>query len=132
MATPQRPLSPHLQIYRWGWTMSLSILHRMTGIVLTFGTLLLVFWLAALSGGPESYERVTAFTGHWFGKLLLAGWSVAFFYHLSNGIRHLLWDAGWGLELATARRTAAIVVIATAVMAVVSWMLAAGWAGGPA
>lgn len=132
MATPQRPLSPHLQIYRWGWTMSLSILHRFTGVVLSLGTLLLVGWLAALSGGPESYERVSAFTGHWLGRLVLAGWSVAFFYHLSNGIRHLLWDAGWGFELSTARRTAAIVVVATVVLSGLSWMLAAGWLGGGA
>lgn len=132
MATPQRPKSPHLQVYRWGWTMSLSILHRFTGLILSLGTLLLVGWLVALSGGPESYERVSAFTGHWLGRLVLAGWSVAFFYHLSNGIRHLLWDTGWGFELDTARRTAGIVVVATVVLSAVSWTLAAGWLGGAA
>lgn len=132
MATRQRPLSPHLQVYRWGWTMSLSILHRFSGIVLSLGTLLLVWWLAALSGGPDAHEQFSDFTGHWFGQLVLAGWSVAFFYHLSNGIRHLMWDAGWGFELDTARRTAAIVVVATVVMSALSWALAAGWVGGAA
>lgn len=130
MATTRRPLSPHLQVYRWGWTMSLSIFHRLTGVVLSFGTVLFVLWLIGLSGGPESYETVMAFTGHWLGKLVLAGWSVAFFYHLCNGVRHLFWDAGWGLELATARRTAAVVPVATVVLTALSWALAAGWLGG--
>lgn len=132
MASTQRPLSPHLQVYRWGWTMSLSIFHRLTGLVLSLGTLLVVAWLVALDGGPETYAWVAAFTGRWFGKLVLAGWSLAFFYHLCNGVRHLLWDAGWGLEVDVARRTAGIVVAATLILAVLSWVLAAGWIGGGA
>jgi len=132
MATTKRPLSPHLQIYRWGWTMSLSIFHRLTGLILTLGTLLVFLWLLGLAGGPQSYEHVQAFTGHWSGRLILAGWSLAFFYHLCNGVRHLLWDAGWGLEVETARRTAGIVVVATVLLTVVSWALAAGWLGGQA
>lgn len=132
MATTQRPLSPHLQVYKWGWTMSLSIFHRLTGLILSLGTVLVVLWLAGLAGGAESYATVQAFTGHWLGRIFLAAWSVAFFYHLCNGVRHLLWDAGWGLDLKTARRTAGIVVVAAAVLSVLSWMLAAGWLGGPA
>lgn len=132
MATTKRPLSPHLQIYSWGWTMSLSIFHRLTGVILSFGTLLVVLWLLGLAGGADSYAMVQAFTGHWFGRLVMAGWSVAFFYHLCNGVRHLLWDAGWGLDLPTARRTAGIVGVATVLLTALSWALAAGWLGGAA
>lgn len=112
--------------------MSLSIFHRFTGLVLSLGTVLVLLWLIGLAGGPERYAYVQAFAGHWLGQLILAGWSLAFFYHLSNGVRHLLWDAGWGLEVDTARRTAGIVVVAAFLLTVVSWALAAGWLGGQA
>lgn len=125
-----RPLSPHLQVYRWGWTMSLSIFHRFSGIVLSFGLVLIVAWLAALTAGPAAYATVGAFTGHWFGKLLLAAWSLAFFYHLCNGVRHLLWDMGWGFELGVARRTGFMVVVASVVLSILSWLLAGGVIGG--
>lgn len=129
---PTRPLSPHLQIYRWGWTMSLSIFHRMTGLVLSLGLVLVIAWLAGLSGGAESYALVQEAMGHWLVKLLLGAWSVAFFYHLCNGVRHLLWDLGWGFELDTARRTGLLVVVGTLVLSVLSWLLAGGMLGGSA
>lgn len=109
----QRPLSPHLDVYRFAYTMATSIAHRASGVVLAFGFNLLVWWLMAAAGGPEGYANVVAFIGTWPVQLLLAGWLVAFLYHFCNGIRHLNWDLGRGLEKVEARRSAAIVIIAT-------------------
>lgn len=127
MASPtseaqQRPLSPHLGIYRWQWTMALSILHRITGIGLAIGTLLLVYWLWAAASGQETYFRAQALIGGWFGRLLLFGWTLALFYHLFNGIRHLCWDAGKGFELRTGWLSGMAVVAATIVAAVLAWI----------
>src|SRR5215470_13862202 len=91
-----RPLSPHLQIYRWPITMALSIGHRATGLALSVGTLLLVWWLVALAMGPQAFALAQGFIGSWLGKLLLLGWSFSLFFHLANGIRHLVWDTGQG------------------------------------
>lgn len=132
MSSQDRPLSPHLGIYRWGWTMSLSILHRATGIVLTCGLLLLTAWLTALAFDQVAFNTLQVFIGHWFGKLVLAGWSFAFFYHLCNGVRHLLWDTGWGFDLPTARRTAGIVIVASILLSVLCWLFVAGMLGGAA
>jgi succinate dehydrogenase / fumarate reductase cytochrome b subunit len=122
-ARPDRPLSPHLGIYRWQWTMALSILHRITGLVLAAGTLLLVYWLWAAASGPEAYVRAQALVGGWFGRLCLFGWTVALFYHLFNGIRHLVWDAGKGFALRTAYLSGMFVVAATVVAAFGSWII---------
>ena len=92
MRSPDRPLSPHLQVYRWQLTSVLSILHRAAGIVLGTGTILLVWWLVAAASGPEAFEGVENFLGSWLGLLLLFSWTVSLFYHLCNGIRHLVWD----------------------------------------
>ena len=124
MAAGNRPLSPHLQVYRPQLTSMLSILHRITGVALAVGTLLLVYWLAAAAGGPESYAAAQGFIGSFFGQLLLFGWTVALFYHLANGIRHLFWDAGYGFELPTVQRSGLAVLAATAVLTVVSWIAA--------
>ena len=111
-----RPLSPHLTIYRFAYTMALSILHRITGLALSAGLVVLVLWLLALARGPQAYERFARFAGSWVFSVLLGLWLVAFVYHFSNGIRHLFWDAGKGLERAQARRSAWIVVVAVAVV----------------
>ena len=124
MAAGNRPLSPHLQVYRPQLTSVLSIMHRITGVALAVGTLLLVYWLAAAAGGPESYAAAQGFIGSFFGQLLLFGWTVALFYHLANGIRHLFWDAGYGFELPTVQRSGQAVIAATAVLTVVSWIAA--------
>ena len=105
-----RPLSPHLQIYRPQLTSVLSITHRATGVALSLGTMVLLYWLQAVARGPEAYAAAQEFRGCWLVKLVLAGWTWAFFYHLCNGIRHLFWDAGYGFEKAQARRSAAFVV----------------------
>lgn len=122
----QRPLSPHLQIYKPQWTSVLSIMHRFTGGALGVGTVLLVWWLYAAMAGGETFRGAQDFLGSWFGRLLLFGWTVALFYHLANGVRHLVWDAGKGFELDTAYRSGLAVLAATAVLTVVAWI--AGYA----
>jgi succinate dehydrogenase / fumarate reductase cytochrome b subunit len=107
-----RPLSPHVFIYKFAYTMALSILHRASGLLLAAGLLLLVAWLLALAAGPDAYASFAAFAGSWPVKLALALLLVSFVYHFANGIRHLCWDAGWGLERRQARLSARIVVIA--------------------
>ncbi len=130
METGDRPLSPHLQVYRWQWTMALSILHRITGVALAVGTLLLVWWLVAAASDPAYFEVVNTYVGHWLGRLLLFGWTFALFYHLANGIRHLLWDAGWGFELRTAHATGIVAVVAGATLTVLAWLIGYGIVGG--
>jgi len=117
MAT--RPLSPHLFIYRFAYTMALSVLHRAAGILLSFGLLLLVAWLLALASGEAAYASFSAFAGSWPVKLALALLLVSFCYHFANGIRHLCWDMGWGLERQQARASARIVVVGAVLVAAV-------------
>ena len=98
MNRAERPLSPHLLDYRWGITMTLSILHRATGLVLSMGLLVLICWLIALAAGEEVYGQVQAFySAMWLVPLYL-GWTFSLFYHLANGIRHMVWDTGRGFE----------------------------------
>ncbi|HMB76297.1 MAG TPA: succinate dehydrogenase, cytochrome b556 subunit [Kiloniellaceae bacterium] len=123
MQGENRPLSPHLQVYRPQLTSSLSILHRITGAALAVGTLLLVYWLAAAASGTEAFESAQGFFGSFFGQLLLFGWSIALFYHLCNGIRHLFWDAGLGFELPEVYRSGWAVVIATGVLTLLTWII---------
>jgi len=124
-ARRDRPLSPHLQIYKPQWTSMLSIFHRITGVALAVGTLLLVWWLAAAASGADYYAYVQGFMASWLGIILLIGWAFALYYHLCNGIRHLFWDAGIGLELGPARTTGVlsmlIAIVLTAVSAVVAF-----------
>jgi succinate dehydrogenase / fumarate reductase cytochrome b subunit len=107
----RRPLSPHLSVYRFAYTMALSILHRATGLALSLGLLLLVGWLVALATGPECYEAFARFAASWPVKLVIAAGIVSFCFHLANGIRHLFWDLGMGLERTEARRSAGIVIV---------------------
>lgn len=122
--TGGRPLSPHLQVYRPQLTSLLSITHRLTGVALALGTFGLAWWLMALAGGPESYAAAQACLGSWLGKLMLFGWSFALFYHLCNGIRHLIWDAGRGLEIEAVYRSGWITLGAAAGLTVLVWLLA--------
>lgn len=123
MAGHPRPLSPHLQIYQRQLTSVTSILHRFTGIGLAVGLLYLVCWLIAAASGIEAFDRLQSFNGSVIGRLLLFGWTVAFFYHLLNGIRHLAWDAGWGFELPTAYKTGYAVLIGTAALTLLAWVI---------
>ncbi len=95
----ERPLSPHLQVYKPQMTSMLSIMHRGTGVFLALGTPLLVYWLVKLAAGPVAFSEAQECFGHWFVQLTLIGWTFALFYHLCNGIRHLFWDIGKGFEL---------------------------------
>lgn len=124
MAQRERPLSPHLQIYRPQLTSVLSITHRATGIFLTLGALVLAGWLLALAAGPEAFEAAQGHFGAWYGQALLLLWSVSLFYHLANGVRHLFWDAGYGFELHQVYASGYAVLLATAVLTVAAWGLA--------
>jgi len=120
---PPRPLSPHLGVYKFLYTMTLSILHRMTGIAATFGFLLFVWWLMSLATGHEAYDRAMRFLDTPFAKLLLVGFTFSFVYHFCNGIRHLVWDTGHGLERAQARRSGYVTIIAAVLLtALVVWL----------
>jgi succinate dehydrogenase / fumarate reductase cytochrome b subunit len=121
MPQSTRPLSPHLQIYKWQLTMTLSILHRATGIALAVGTLLVLALLVALASGPDAFGAVRAFCGSPFGLFLLFGWSWALCFHLFNGIRHLLWDTGWGFEIPRAEATGWSVVVLSFVLTALIW-----------
>jgi succinate dehydrogenase / fumarate reductase cytochrome b subunit len=121
MATQERPLSPHLQVYRWQVQMVTSILHRATGIVLAVGMLGLVWALLALAAGPERWAAFAACAGSPFGKLVLFGFSWALAYHLINGIRHLVQDAGLGFEIPDFVRSSWISVIGSFVLVALAW-----------
>jgi succinate dehydrogenase / fumarate reductase, cytochrome b subunit len=132
MSRSTRPLSPHLQVYRWELTMVLSILHRMTGAALSLGTLLLVWWLVAAAAGPDHLQRVQAVLGHPLGLLVLAGYTFGLFLHLGNGLRHLAWDVGWGFEIPQASASGWAVIAFAALATALVWLLASGIVGGSA
>jgi succinate dehydrogenase / fumarate reductase cytochrome b subunit len=121
----QRPLSPHLQVYRPQITTVLSILHRITGIGLAGGTLLLVCWLVSAASGDAAYADISGFLRSIVGILLLFAWTVALWYHFCNGIRHLAWDMGKGFELPDVHATGRAVLVATGVLTVLTWIAAA-------
>ena len=125
---PTRPLSPHLSVYRMSrYTLATSICNRFTGLGLSVGLLLLVYWLLAVAGGAHSQARATHLLSLPLAKLLYAALIVAFCYHLVAGIRHLVWDTGRGLERAQARRSAWLVVlVSVALMLVVGWYAFSG------
>lgn len=124
MAQRTRPLSPHVLNYRFPLVAILSISHRVTGVALSIGTLLLVYWLASAAYGPAAYERASHVLGSPIGLLVLFAFSFCLFYHLANGIRHLFWDVGLGFELATAVKSGRVVVAAAVVLTVLTWAIA--------
>jgi succinate dehydrogenase / fumarate reductase cytochrome b subunit len=130
MPSPDRPLSPHLQVYRPQITSVMSILHRATGIALAAGTLLLIWWLVAAAAGPDEFAAAQACIGSVIGRILLFGWSWSLFYHLCNGIRHLAWDAGWGFELKTVYATGYATLAASAALTLLAWIMGYAMMGG--
>src|SRR6201982_2144058 len=120
----ERPLSPFMfpMWYRFQITSALSILHRLTGIGLAVGSILLAWWLVAVAAGGELFSATPAFIAFSIGIILLFLWSAAFFYHLCNGIRHLVWDAGYGFELRQAYRSGYAVLAATVLLTVLAWL----------
>ena len=108
-----RPLSPHLQIYRWQINMLLSSLHRITGLLLSLGAVVLAVWLLALASGPEAYAGVQAVLASPVLKVLYAAWAYCLFFHMANGIRHLAWDIGYGFARDRIRSSGWTVIIAS-------------------
>lgn len=131
MEKSQRPLSPHLQIYRPQLTSVLSITHRITGVALLLGTLVLAYWLLAAASGPDAYASAQALLGSWLGRIVLLGFTYALFFHLCNGIRHLFWDVGLGFELKAAYASGNAVIAMSIALTVVAWALAYAMRVGP-
>lgn len=120
----QRPLSPHLQIYKPQMTSMLSILHRATGVALAIGTLMLVWLLVAAATSEGAYDQFMAFSSSPLGLFMLFGWSVALYYHMCNGVRHLIWDTGAMLKMKQAKMAGIFVLLATVVLTAVTWFFA--------
>jgi succinate dehydrogenase / fumarate reductase, cytochrome b subunit len=119
------PLSPHLQVYRPQLTSILSITHRATGVVLSLaGTVIILYWMIATAFGPETYSSAQAIFASLPAKIVLLGWTGAFYFHLLNGVRHLLWDTGWGLDLPTAYKTGYGVIIFSILLTISTWAYA--------
>lgn len=124
MSKGNRPLSPHLQIYRPQLTSGLSILHRITGVFLALGLPVLTYWFTSAAYGPEAFARAQGLLGSFLGQLALIGWTFCLFYHLSNGVRHLLWDIGWGFDIKTLNASGVVTVLAAVVMTGLTVVLA--------
>ena len=122
MAKAVRPLSPHLQIYRWYLTMALSIAHRTSGVALAFGLILLSWWLLALASGPEAFAFVEWWKDSFLGVLALFGYTFVLAYHLGNGIRHLIWDMGYGFDPEIARMSGLAVLAFAGVVTLIVWL----------
>ncbi|HVT34505.1 MAG TPA: succinate dehydrogenase, cytochrome b556 subunit [Nevskiaceae bacterium] len=125
-AVANRPLSPFMlgPYYKFQLTSVLSFAHRVTGIGLSVGTLLLAGWLVALAAGPDWYRMYSFHMTAWYGKVLLLGWSWSLLYHLCNGIRHLFWDMGKGFDIPVAYRSGYAVVIISALLTAAVWAVA--------
>ena len=123
MSNNGRPLSPHLSVYRWPITMTISILHRATGIALSVGFVVLATWLFDAASGAKAYATFMSYADSILGRLMLIGWSFAFFFHLSNGVRHLVWDIGRGFKIATANASAWFVLFSTVVLTALFWWM---------
>lgn len=119
----RRPLSPHLQIYKPQITSALSIFHRITGVALSVGTALLVWWLVAAATSDRAYDTVSWFMRSPVGYLVLFGWTVSLWYHFLAGVRHLMWDAGYGYDLPTVHLTGRAVLVGTAALTVLTWLV---------
>ena len=119
-----RPLSPHMTIYRPQITSVLSIAHRMTGIAQVLGALMVVWWLLAAATDPGYFADIDALWTSWLGHLVWLGVTLAFSYHLLNGIRHLVWDTGYGMDVPSVERSGVAVLVGTVVLTVVIWIVA--------
>jgi len=123
MSNNGRPLSPHISIYRWPITMTTSILHRATGLAMSVGFIVLAGWLFDAASGAKTYAGFINWIDSPIGRILLIGWSFAFFFHLSNGIRHLVWDSGRGFEKSTANASAWFVLILAVLLTAAFWVI---------
>ncbi|MCH7710262.1 MAG: succinate dehydrogenase, cytochrome b556 subunit [Proteobacteria bacterium] len=130
MPKGKRPLSPHLQVYRPQLTSILSIFHRITGVALAAGMVLLVAWLLAAGAGPGPFAVAQGLLGSWLGMVVLLGFSFALFFHLCNGVRHLFWDAGWGFELPQVYASGWSVVVVSILLTGAAWAFGLTMMGG--
>jgi succinate dehydrogenase / fumarate reductase cytochrome b subunit len=124
MANNKYPISPHLQIYRLPLTALLSITHRITGVILAFGCLLLVWLLAAAAESAKSYQLLFTHLDSWYGQIFLLGFVFSLYLHFCNGVRHLFWDVGYGFELETVDLTAKLVIAVAAILTIATWVVA--------
>lgn len=129
-ATRDRPLSPHLTIYRPAITMTMSIVHRITGGALYFGTLLVAWWLTAAAGPQSYFDFVNGIFGSWFGQLVLLGYTWALMHHMLGGIRHFVWDTGAGLEKHTASKIAWATLVGSVILTILIWVVGCMVRGG--
>ncbi|MCF6288444.1 MAG: succinate dehydrogenase, cytochrome b556 subunit [Proteobacteria bacterium] len=125
MKTSNRPLSPHIQVYKMPLSAKLSIFHRLTGLALSFGVVILVYWLFALAYTPSMAVVLHTFFASMIGKVFLIAMSFAFCYHFCNGIRHLFWDAGKGLELKQVNRSGVMAIILALALTALIWIIGA-------
>jgi len=127
MNDSNNPLSPHLQIYRWHISSLLSITHRIAGVINLLALILIFFWLVVLSLGESNYELFLSIINSFFGKSILIGFTWSMSFHLLSGIRHLVWDLGYGFEIKTANISGTIVIITSLVVTVLFWLFARGF-----
>ena len=127
MNDSNNPLSPHLQIYRWHISSLLSIIHRIAGVINLLALILIFFWLLVLSFGENNYELFLISINSFFGKFFLIGFTWSMNFHLLSGIRHLIWDLGYGFEIKTANISGVIVIISSLVLTILFWLFARGF-----
>ena len=127
MTNNQNPLSPHLQIYRWHISSLLSITHRISGVINLLALILIFFWLLALSFGESNYEILLLLINSFAGKFVLIGFTWSMSFHLLSGIRHLVWDLGYGFEIKTANITGIIVIISSLALTIIFWLFSRGF-----
>ena len=126
MIDNQNPISPHLQIYRWHISSLLSITHRIAGVINLLALILMFFWLLAFSLGETNYELFLLAINSFFGKFILIGFTWSMSFHIFSGIRHLVWDMGYGFEIKTANISGALVILSSLVATIIFWLLAKG------
>ena len=122
-APRERPMSPHLSVWRWHITMASSIAHRVTGVALYVGALIAAAWAVSLASGPEAYAGFKSILGSPLGLVVMFGLTVSFFFHLANGVRHLVWDTGHGLDVKSANASAVFVFAFTAAATIAVWVI---------
>ena len=127
MNDSNNPLSPHLQIYRWHVSSLISITHRISGVINLLALILIFFWLLILSFGENNYELFLILINSFFGKFILIGFTWSMSFHLLSGIRHLIWDLGYGFEIKTANISGVIVIISSLVLTILFWLFARGF-----
>ena len=127
MSDLKNPLSPHLQIYRWHISSLLSITHRISGVINLLALILIFFWLIFLSLGENNYQSFLLIINSFIGKFILIGFTWSMSFHLLSGIRHLVWDLGYGFEIRTANITGVIVIISSLALTIIFWLFSRGF-----